>query len=73
VLFSGLIAGTFAFGLFTLAVNSFDQASGQELLPEAGSNQTIGKPNTNVTITNDNNKDYPNEPNSLLDPFFGRD
>jgi hypothetical protein len=67
-----LIAGTLCFGLFSLAVNSINPVLGQELLPEVGSNEPIGKPNTNVTITT-NATDYPSElGQSPLDPFFGR-
>jgi hypothetical protein len=66
-----MIAGTLAFSLFYLPVNIVNPVSGQELLPEVGSNESIGEPNTNVTTT-DNNEDLPEAPNSILDPFFGR-
>lgn len=71
VLISGLITGTLVFGLFQLAVDIINPISAQELLPEAGSGEPIGEPNTNVTVT-DNNIDLPEVPNSILDPFFGR-
>jgi hypothetical protein len=59
------------FGLICLALDNFYPAFGQELLPEAGTNQWISKPNTNLTNNSINNDDSPEQlPDSPLAPFF---
>jgi hypothetical protein len=74
VLLSILIPFALAFGLFLFAIANLNPAFGQELLPEAGTNETLGVPTTNVT--GDEDTDTPiaqqQKPGSLLDPFFGR-